>query len=311
MKTEYARPLRFAHRGLVQYAPENTLEACRAAVEHGIEAVEIDIRLSKDGEIICVHDACFTKMTIGNPNGHRIDRIRDLTWEEIRTVDIPYVNHLLPKELPNRSEDFLYANCPGLVMGESDCDDYVAGWQREKRMTHLCRFLDLDAWLDTVDADFTVEVEVKESGMMPRMRQILEKSKNCHRYILFSGSVGIVEEIQTAFKADRPAGLRLGANLWALTDEAKAIVERGDYYEIGLSPHRFTAEDAQWLRARGIELFLNIEDHPDWWAQMLRYGVKGFKTNYAEAHGNWWNKNVTRYYEAASPSVIFRKEQHL
>lgn len=294
MEKKYFGPLRFAHRGLVQYAPENTLEAYQAAAEHGIEAIEIDVRLSADGEIVCAHDANFTKMTIGNPKGHRIDRIRELTWEQIRAIDIPFVNHMLPTQLPNHSEDFLYANCPGLIAGESDEHDYVGGWQREKRVTHLCRFLDLDAWLSTVDTDFLVEVEVKDRGMMPRMRQILSASGNCSRYILFSGNRDIIEEIQREFKEDRPAGLRLGANLNQLTEDAKALIERGDYYEVCLSPHRFTAADVQWLHDRGVELFVNVEDHPDWWAQLMHCGAKGFKTNYAEAVGEWWEKNAAK-----------------
>ena len=42
---------RFAHRGLVQAAPENTLPAFEAAVAMGCEGIELDIRLSKDGPV--------------------------------------------------------------------------------------------------------------------------------------------------------------------------------------------------------------------------------------------------------------------
>ena len=45
-----------AHRGASHDAPENTLAAVRLAWEQGADAVEIDVRLSKDGHIVVLHD---------------------------------------------------------------------------------------------------------------------------------------------------------------------------------------------------------------------------------------------------------------
>ena len=53
MKKQYTGPWRLAHRGICQAAPENTLEAFRAAYHAGIEGLEIDIRMTRDGVIIC------------------------------------------------------------------------------------------------------------------------------------------------------------------------------------------------------------------------------------------------------------------
>ena len=39
----------FAHRGASEYAPENTLEAFRLAMEQGAEGIELDVHLSADG----------------------------------------------------------------------------------------------------------------------------------------------------------------------------------------------------------------------------------------------------------------------
>lgn len=41
----------WAHRGASGYAPENTLEAFRMAVEMGADGVELDVQLTKDGEV--------------------------------------------------------------------------------------------------------------------------------------------------------------------------------------------------------------------------------------------------------------------
>ena len=42
----------FAHRGASGYAPENTLAAFRLAEEQGSDGVELDVQLTKDGEVV-------------------------------------------------------------------------------------------------------------------------------------------------------------------------------------------------------------------------------------------------------------------
>ena len=44
----------WAHRGASGYAPENTLEAFRKAVEMGADGVELDVQLKKDGELVVI-----------------------------------------------------------------------------------------------------------------------------------------------------------------------------------------------------------------------------------------------------------------
>ena len=78
----YTGPQRFAHRGLVQAAPENTLGAFQGAVDGGYEGIEIDVQMTRDGEIVIAHDSNFTRMTLGHPDGGSNRRIRDLTWDQ-------------------------------------------------------------------------------------------------------------------------------------------------------------------------------------------------------------------------------------
>ena len=55
----------FAHRGASQYAPENTLEAFRLAMEQGAEGIELDVHLSADGELVVIHDETLERTTNG------------------------------------------------------------------------------------------------------------------------------------------------------------------------------------------------------------------------------------------------------
>ena len=48
--------LRIGHRGAGAYAIENTLESFQKALDLGVNAVEMDIRKTKDGELVLSHD---------------------------------------------------------------------------------------------------------------------------------------------------------------------------------------------------------------------------------------------------------------
>lgn len=57
------RPLVVAHRGASALAPEHTIAAYELAVEAGADALELDIRLSADGQAVVIHDATLDRTT--------------------------------------------------------------------------------------------------------------------------------------------------------------------------------------------------------------------------------------------------------
>lgn len=71
-----------AHRGSSLAAPENTLAAVKQAIVDGTDSVEIDVRLSADGEVVLYHDRSLNRLT-GDPRD-----ISELTFEELRTFDM-------------------------------------------------------------------------------------------------------------------------------------------------------------------------------------------------------------------------------
>ena len=289
MKT-YTGPMRFAHRGMVQDAPENTLEAFAAAIDYGCEGIELDLRLSKDGEVIVAHDGNFTRMTLGHPCDFTTRRLCDMTWEEISQIKLPYANHLLDVIPPKGVKNETLAIMPERVMGQEI--DYVTALERDNRQTSLIRFQDFDRWFASCEKDVTIELEVKDLGVAKRMAELLKHSPNTERYILFSGVPEYIEEIQACCGGlNKPEGLRFGANMRELTEERKQQIMTMDLFEVGLNAELFTAEDVQWLKERGIAVLSNLGDYPEWWEKMVTLGVLGFKTNYAQAYTEWWNKN--------------------
>lgn len=283
----YTGPMRFCHRGLAQAAPENTLGAFQAAVDAGYEGIEMDVLLSKDGEPIVCHDHHLTRLTCGHPTAPSIRYIRDMTWEEISQVELPYALHTLTEELPRHSEDESLLIQPLRILG-----DYQAAYKTEPRMAKLMRFVDFDNWVSSLDRKITIEVEFCAPGLMPRMMEILQSSPNCENYILFSGHKPIIEDMQSTIRAQgKPKGLRLGANIRQLTDEYKEYIRDMDLYEVGLNDWRYTRDDVAYLNDRGIQVFSNLGDYPAWWEEMCSNGSLGFKTNYAAAFTKWWHEN--------------------
>lgn len=74
-------PKIFAHRGTSSEAPENTLAAIKLAWQQSADGVEIDIRLSRNGQIVVIHDG-NTERTTGK---NRI--IANKTLNEIQSLD--------------------------------------------------------------------------------------------------------------------------------------------------------------------------------------------------------------------------------
>ena len=71
-----------AHRGSHIKVPENTLAAYENAIKEGADYVEIDLRTTKDGHLVIMHDESITRMT------GRKGLIKDLNYSEIRDLKI-------------------------------------------------------------------------------------------------------------------------------------------------------------------------------------------------------------------------------
>jgi glycerophosphoryl diester phosphodiesterase len=71
-----------AHRGEHLQHPENSLPAIQAAIDAGVDYVELDVRTSSDGYLVLMHDPTVDRMTNGK------GAIRSMTLAEIRKLDL-------------------------------------------------------------------------------------------------------------------------------------------------------------------------------------------------------------------------------
>lgn len=62
--------LNIAHRGASAQAPENTMAALEKAVELGADAIELDLHVSRDGELVVIHDVTLDRTTDGRGPVH-------------------------------------------------------------------------------------------------------------------------------------------------------------------------------------------------------------------------------------------------
>ncbi len=64
-RTPTGRPFVFAHRGSSVAEPEHTLAAYVRAIEEGADGLECDVRLTRDGQLVCVHDRRLNRVSNG------------------------------------------------------------------------------------------------------------------------------------------------------------------------------------------------------------------------------------------------------
>lgn len=74
-------PLVIAHRGASFFAPENTMAVFNLAVEVGSQAIEMDAKLSRDGEVVIIHDSTLDRISNGT------GLVKDHEAKEIRQMD--------------------------------------------------------------------------------------------------------------------------------------------------------------------------------------------------------------------------------
>lgn len=110
-------PLVIAHRGASSDAPENTLASFQMAFEQGVTAIEGDFRVTKDGQIVCIHDS-NGRRTLGKNVGIAKSTLAELKtlsagkWKGKKWIEerIPTLEEVLGI-MPSGSQLFLEVKC--------------------------------------------------------------------------------------------------------------------------------------------------------------------------------------------------------
>lgn len=131
-----------AHRGESEAAPENTLESFNLAWTRGLRCIEGDFHLTRDGEVVCMHDG-NAKRTCG------VDRpLSELTLAEIKSFDagrwkgdawkftrVPTLGEVL-RTMPDYGEIFIELKSVGPILDRLSAI-FAAGPWRPEQLTFI------------------------------------------------------------------------------------------------------------------------------------------------------------------------------
>jgi len=95
---QYGRPIVLAHRGGSRLAPEHTMVAFEKAQSLGVDGFEIDIRLTKDEEIVVFHDETVDRTSDGTGS------VKDFTLEELKQLNFGYQFEDLDGNFPYKED---------------------------------------------------------------------------------------------------------------------------------------------------------------------------------------------------------------
>ncbi len=106
-------PIVFGHRGTTLQAPENTLPAFLWAMDHGADGIELDVKRTRDGVLVALHDR-----TTGRTTDDADDRpVAELTLAELRELDagIGFGDDFAGTRIPTLDEVFDAVPTPALI----------------------------------------------------------------------------------------------------------------------------------------------------------------------------------------------------
>ncbi len=113
-------PLVFAHRGDCAHAPENTLAAFKMAADKGAPAIELDVNLSVDKQVVVIHDSAVDRTTNGHGN------VRSLPLAALRDLDAGawFSEQFRGERIPTLEE--VFATLGKRIFINVELQDYVA-----------------------------------------------------------------------------------------------------------------------------------------------------------------------------------------
>lgn len=254
--THFRRPMMIAHRGLYagaqSSAPENTIEAALAAVEHGADILELDVYLTSDFEVVIIHDSTTARTA---PNDVSVN-ISTSTLEQIKAVNLADpVGGRDNLKIPTLDEYFQALKGSGVVI-------FIEIKPTQTLLVHRVAALieEYDMYDQTVMIAFAAQNIIDMKDIYPDLSNGLLTSS-----VLNADSVA--SSLTNTLSSVVPIKSTLNPNYGALT---KAFIEALIHRGITIWP--WTLDDYTV-----INTFYN-------------YGVSGITTNYISYYENTYNR---------------------
>lgn len=241
-----AMPELIAHRGESHDAPENTLAAFQLAWDRDVPAIELDVHLTKDGKLICIHDADTERVS-----GRKV-LVKESTLAELRQLEAGKW----------KGPQWAGEKLPTL-------DEALASIPSGRRC-----FIEIKVGPEAVPA---AAQAIRGSGKKPAELAIISFKAptvaECKRQM-----PEIPAYFLSGFKQDPETGA-WKPTIDHLIQEAKKL--RADGLDLS-HEGPLTAEDVARVHAAGLKFYIWTVDDPAVARKFARWGVDGITTNRAE-----------------------------
>lgn len=248
------RILIIAHRGASGYAPEHTIESYKIGEQMQADYIEIDLQMTKDGQLIAMHDDNVSRTT----NGEGL--VSDFTFDEIEGLD---------------AGTWFNENNPKLA----------------QPLFGQMKIPSLDEILDMFGSDSNYYIETKKPDENPNMVKKLVET--LRKYELVGEGVPEGKVIIQSFSKDsllevhemEPSiPLIQLLNKKEMENMTDNRMEEIQAYAVGIGPNYTSLSESQVKRIREIGLLIHpytvneVEDMK----RLIKWGVTGMFTNYPD-----------------------------
>ncbi len=252
------RPWIIAHRGASGLVPENTLTAFILAVEQGADLIELDLRITRDGHLVVLHDAALERTTNGRGFVH------DHTLADLHQLDAGYTFTL----------------------------DGGATFPFRRLGLRIPTFEEV---VTTVPQHIGINAEIKSAPWDPADRQrgqviaeklvaLVQRHLNLRERLLVSSFDAAVLDTVRRLDPELPLGL-CTLPIAPLPEQLRSMVECGyDAFhpmDIGFDEHGAAVVNAAHLA--GLLVNVWTVDSPERAVELAALGVDGIITDYPEA----------------------------
>lgn len=233
-----------SHRGLNKLAPENTLEAAAKSAEYGYGYVEFDIRRTKDGVWVLMHDEDIERMTDGE------GRVSELTYKQIISCRIDEGKNL------------------------DEALSYVITVPTLEQMLKLCSEKNLTP---------VIEIKDKGTEHIDELLSFIAARRNTDMMII-SFDREQIEYISTLILTGRTTFITESIELYWLTNnlDSDTLETAAKTPEIGVSFNgnkAGTQKEIDAFTEKGLKLACWTIDSPSKLEKLYERGIKTFTTN--------------------------------
>ncbi len=246
-----ARPIVFGHRGACGERPENTLISFERALALGADVLETDVQLTRDGEVVVLHDADVARTTDGAGD------VAAMSWAEVARLDAGH--------------HFKAADGSAPFRGQGVCAPRLE--------EALARF---------PGVRFNIELKRCEPRLIAAVLDLLRSTQREEISLLAAEHDDTMQLLRTAVR-ERGSRVALGASVSDVLGFVRAAIESGEPPAGPMAlqiPAEFlgrplvTAELVSFAHTHGVQIHVWTVNEPAEMRRLIGLGVDGVMSDF-------------------------------